>query len=244
MARKNNSEVDESTGRGGENSSCPDVIIDKAREVLEYDNPEQASDSVVRAHNQGHDCVQGERNHLIRTDTEWIAIRTWRGTDGETGLAVEDYGDTLDLEWLKFDLDSAEDQLRSEAHDALDKHETSEDSVEPLTTLIQHAEEVTRDLVSEWGVSAEMSVRPSLTAGVAGWTGRVAWTDELDQAIYDNAHAVARRFISEQVTCDVNDDVEGAIHRICVQVLSDAVDQHRDGQTRSLTYAAEVTLRD
>lgn len=244
MMRANNSEIDKSTGRGGENSSCPDVIIDKAREVVKYNNPEQASDSVVRAHNQGHDWTQGETHHLIRTDTEWIAIRTWNDTDTGTGLTVKDYGETLDLEWLKFNLNSAKDQLRSEARDAIDKHETSEHSVEPLTTLVQHAEEVTRDLVAEWGVSAEMSVRSSLTAGVARWTGRIAWTDALDQAIYDNADAVATRFINNHVTCDVNADVETTIHRICEQVLCDAVDQHRGGQTRSLTYAAEVTLRD
>ena len=109
---------------------------------------------------------------------------------------------------------------------------------------MRHDEAVTRDLVSEWGPSAESLLRAFLTEGMAGWTGRVAWTDEHVQGICDCVYRVTTRFIDEHVTCDVTDDVKTAIQRICERVLFKALDEHQDRQTRDLIHGAEVELLD
>ena len=81
-----------------------------------------------------------------------------------------------------------------------------------------------------------------LYQGLAGWTGRTAWTAYEEEGFYLQAEQAATRFVDEHVRKDVNEDVETTIRNICREALYVVVVKHHDRQTPNMQYAAEVTL--
>jgi hypothetical protein len=242
MTRKTASEVGESTDQGNEKNVALETVEDKAREALKHDHPEKACDVTVRAHNRNSDG--NVNNHLIRTGTGWIAVKTWAEAGSGSGLAVKDHGGTLHLEPVELDRNLIADRISSEALDAIDAHEPVGRSVKPFTTLVRNAADVTDDLLTRWQTAAEHVVRERLYEGIAGWTGQTAWTAHEETAIYLESDRATAWFIAEHVSGDVSDDVEATIHDIYREALSDAVADYRDHRTPHLDYAAEVVLQD
>jgi|AntDeeMinimDraft_4_1070355.scaffolds.fasta_scaffold00456_15 hypothetical protein len=244
MTRKTASEVGESTGQGDETSVTLETAEDKAREALKHDHPEKNCNVTVRAHNRDRGSDGNVTDHLIRTGTGWIAVRTWAEAGGKSGLAVKDHGGTLHLEAVGLDHDLIADRLCSEALDAIDAHEAVGRPVKPFTTLVRNAVDVTDDLVTRWQTAAEHVVGERLYEGIAGWTGQTAWTAHEGAAIYLESDRATAWFIDEHITGDVSDDVEATIQDIYREALLDAVADHRDHRTPHLDYAAEVVLKD
>ncbi|SEH15034.1 hypothetical protein SAMN04487967_1889 [Natronorubrum sediminis] len=242
MTAKNESEVDERIELSDEDNSCFETIEDKAREALKHNDQGQGCDVVVRAHNREYDLDRNVTDHLIRTDEEWIVVRTWTEVGGGMNLSVKDYGETLHLDVPELDRDQVTDRLCSEALDAIEVNQEVGWPVKLFTSLVRNAEEIAAELVTEWQNGAEHLVRERIYDGIAGWTGRTAWTAHEEEAMYIEAERVATQFLDEHVTCDVSDDVEATIHEICRQALSSAVDDHRDRRAPHLDYAAEVVL--
>ncbi|MFC6889982.1 hypothetical protein [Halorubrum trueperi] len=183
-------------------------------------------------------------DHLMRTGEEWIAVRTWSEAGGGTGLTVTDYGATLEVGILELDRDHVADRISHEALDAIDSHEAVGRPVEPFTALVRYAEDVADDLITAWETGADHVVRERLHEGLAGGSGRTAWSAFEDEASYLEAEQTVTQFIDEHVRNDVSDDVEATMQGICVEALYDAVVEHRDRQTPHMNYAAEVTLLD
>lgn len=244
MTRKTASEVGESTDQGNEKNVALETVEDKAREALKHDHPVKDCDVTVRAHNHDHDSSHSVTDHLIRTGEEWIAVRTWTEVGGGSGVAVKDHGETLQVEALELDEDLIADCIRSEALDAIDTHEAVGRPVKPFTVLVRNVTEVADDLVTRWQTGSEQVVKERLYEGHAGWTGRTAWTAQEDEAIYIEADRAATWFIDEHVSGDVSDDVEATIQDIYVEVLYDAIRDHRSRRTPHLEYGVEVTLVD
>lgn len=242
MTPKDASDVDERIEQSDEDSSRSETMENKAREALTHNDPRQGCDVVIRAHNRDYDLDRNVTDHLIRTDEEWIAVRTWTEVGGRMGLTVKDHGETLHLDVAELDRDRVIDRLCSEALDAVDAHQEVEWPVKPFTALVRNAEEIAAELVTEWQTRAEHVVREQIHNGFAGWTGRTAWSAHEEEAIYIEADRVATQFIDKHVTCDVSEDVEATIQDICKGALSDAVADHRDRRNPHLDYAAEVTL--
>lgn len=242
MTRKHLPDVDSSGEQSDEYSERFETIEAKAREVLKHDDPGRDCDVTVRAHNRDYDSDRSVTNHLIRTREEWIAVRTWSEAGGGTGLTVTDCGETLEIEVLELDRNCVADRISHEALDAIDSHEAVERPVKPFTALVRYAADVADDLVTEWEIGSDHAVRERLHEGLAGWTGRTAWTAFEEKAIHHEAERAAARFIDEHVRCAVSDDVEATIQDICEEALYDAVAERRDRQTPHMDYAAEVTL--
>lgn len=244
MTRKTASEVGEGTEQGNEENVALETVEDKAREALKHDHPGKVCDVIVRAHNRDHDSSHSVTDHLIRTGEEWIAVQTWTEVGGGSGVAVKDYGETLQVEALELDRDLIADRIRSEALDAIDTHEAVGRPVKPFTAIVRNDTEVADDLVTRWQTGSEQVVKERLYEGFAGWTGRTAWSAYEDEAIYIEADRATTWFIEEHVTGDVSDDVEATIDDIFVQALHDALGDHRSRRTPHLDYAAEVMLVD
>jgi len=244
MTRKTASEVGESTEQGNKKNVALETVEDKAREALKHDHPEKACDVTVRAHNHDHDSSHSVTDHLIRTGEGWIAVQTWSEVGGGSGVAVKDHGETLQVEALELDRDLIADRICSEALDAIDTHEAVGQPVKPFTALVRNVTEVADDLVTRWQTGSEQVVKERLYEGHAGWTGRTAWTAHEDEAIYIEADRAATWFIDEHVTGDVSDDVEATLQDIYVEVLYDAIRDHRSRRTPHLEYGVEVTLVD
>ncbi|THE66484.1 hypothetical protein D8Y22_02180 [Salinadaptatus halalkaliphilus] len=244
MTRKTASEVDEGTKQGGKKRVALETAADKAREALKHNHPEKVCDVTVRAHNRDHDSSRNVTDHLIRTGEEWIAVRTWVEAGSGSDLAVTDHGETLQLEAPGLDHNLIADRICSEAFDAIDTHEAVGRPVKPFTTLVRNVADVTDNLVTRWQTASEHVVRERLCEGIAGWTGRTAWTAHEEEAIYIEADRAATWFINEYVTGDVSDDVKATLHDIYVQALYDSIAEHRSRRTPHLEYAAEVVLVD
>ena len=244
MTRKIASEVGEGTEQGDETSVALETGEDKAREALKHDHPEKVCNVTVRAHNRDRNSNGNVTNHLIRTGEGWIAVRTWAEVGGGNGLTVKDHGKTLRVEAPELDQDLIADRICSEALDAIDAHEPVGRPVKPFTTLVRNVADVTDDLVTRWQTASEHVVKERLCEGLAGWTGRTAWTAHEHEAISIEADRATTRFIDEHVTGDVSDTVEATIHDIYREALSDAVADHRGRRTPHLDYAAEVVLQD
>lgn len=244
MRRNTSSEAGDRAEQGGEKSDGLETVEDKAREALKHDQPGKNCDVTVRAHNRDHDAYRSVTEHLFRTGEEWIAVRTWTEDGGGLGLAVRDYGETLQLEAVGLDHDIIADHIRSEAVDAVDSREAVGRPVKPFIALGRNVEAVTKDLVARWRFSAECVVEERLHRGFAGWTGQIAWIECEGEDLYMEAGRAAAEFIDEQVTCDVSDDVKSAIQDIYVQALYDAIAEHHDYRTPRLEFAAEVALID
>ncbi len=221
-----------------------ETVEDKARETLRHDEPVTSCAVTVRAHNRHYDADNSVTHHLIRTNEEWMAIRTWTEAGGDTGIAVTSHGETLTLDVLELDKDCITDRICNEALDAIDSHDTVGRPVEPFTELVRHAEDVAEHLVTEWETGADHVVRERLYEGMAGWIGRTAWTAHEEEAMYTEAERATTQFIEQHVRCEVSDEVEATIQDISQAALYDAVAKHRDRQTPHLDYAAEVTLTD
>ena len=234
--------TDGSGDQSDEYSGRFETIEAKAREALRHDDPTTDCDISVRAHNRDYDSDRNVTNHLIRTGEGWIAARTWSEAGGEAGLTVTDYGETLEMEILELDRDCIVDRISHEALEAIDTHEAVGRPVEPLTALVRYAPDVADDLITAWETGADHVVREGLHEGLAGWTGRTAWSAFGDEAIYFEAKEAATQFIDEHVHNDVSDDVGTTIQNICRKALYEAVAEHRDRQTPHMDYAAEVTL--
>ena len=219
-----------------------ETIEAKAREALKHDDPMTDSDVTVRIHNRDYDSDQKVTNHLIRTNQEWIAVRTWSVAGGEVGLTVTDYGETLEMEVLELAGDRVAERITNKAIDASASHETVGRPVEPFTTLVRHASNVADNLITAWETAADHVVKEQLYKGIAGWTGRTAWTAYGEEAIYLQAEQVATQFINEHVHNDANEDVEMTIQNICREALHDVVAKHRGRRAPFMQYAAEVTL--
>ncbi|QLG50646.1 hypothetical protein [Natrinema halophilum] len=244
MTRKTASEADERTEQGDETSVVLETAEDIAREALKHDHPKKPCEVTVRAHNRDRNSDGNVTNHLIRTGELWIAVRTWAEAGGGSGLTVKDHGGTLQLEALELDRDLIADRICSEALDAIDTHEAVGRPVQPFTTIVRNAAEVTDDLVTRWQTAAEHVVGERLHEGIAGWTGRTAWTAYEDAAIYLEADRATTWFIDEHVTGDVSDEVEATIQDIYREALNDAIFEYRGRRTPHLDYAAEVMLKD
>lgn len=234
--------TDGGSDQSDEYSGRFETIEAKAREALRHDDPTTDCDISVRAHNRDYDSDRNVTNHLIRTGEGWIAVRTWSEPGGEAGLIVTDYGETLETEVLELAGDHVAEQITYGALDAIDSHEAGGRPVEPFTTLVRYAPDVADDLITAWETAADHVVRERLYEGLAGWTGRTAWTEYGDEAIYLQAEQAATRFVDEYVHNEVNEDVETTIRNICREALYDVVAEHRDRQTPFMQYAAEVTL--
>ena len=241
MAQQHTS-TDDSGDQSDEYSDRFETIEAKAREALKHDDPMMDCDITVCAHNRDYDSDRSVTNHLIRTGDGWIAVRTWSEAGGEDGLTVTDYGETLETEVLELAEDRVAERITHGALDAIDCHETVGRPVKPFTTLVRYASDVADDLITAWETAGDHVVRERLYEGLAGWTGRTAWTAFGVEAIYLQAEQVATQFIDEHVHNDVNEDVETTIRNICREALYDVVAEHRDRQTPHMEYAAEVTL--
>jgi hypothetical protein len=244
MTRAYSPDGDDSGDQSDEYSERFETIETKAREALKHDDPGTDCDVTVRAHNRDYDSDRGVTDHLIRTDDEWIAVRTWSVVGGEAGLTVTDAGEHLVLDPPELDRECVFDRLVRGALDAIDNHEAAGQPVKPFTALVRCAAAVAEDLVAEWEAGSDRVVKKRLHEGVAGWTGHTAWTALEAEAIYLEADLIATRFIDEHVTCDVSDDVEATIQNICEAALFDGVSDLRNSQTAHIDYAAEVTLFD
>ncbi|WP_130500010.1 hypothetical protein [Natrinema hispanicum] len=220
------------------------TVEDKAREALTHDDPVKSCAVTVRAHNRHYDADKGVTHHLIRTEEEWMAIRTWAEDGGDTGIAVNSHGETLTLDVLELNQDCVADRICNEGLDAIDSHDAVARPVEPFTALVRHAEDIAEILVTEWETGADHVVRERLYEGMAGWIGRTAWTAYEEEAMYIEAERATTQFIENHVRCEVSDDVEATIQDISKTALYDAVAEHRGRQTPHLDYAAEVTLTD
>ncbi|ELZ48809.1 hypothetical protein C464_05335 [Halorubrum coriense DSM 10284] len=146
------------------------------------------------------------------------------------------------MEILELSGDYVAERITHKALDAIDCHETVGRPVKPFTTLVQYNSEVADNLITAWETAADHVVRERLYEGLAGWTGRTAWTVYGEEEIYLQAEQVATQFIDEHVHNEVNEDVETAIRDICREALYDEVATHRDRQTACMEYGAEVTL--
>lgn len=236
--------TDDSSEQQYEYSERFETIEAKAREALKHDDPGADYDVPVRAHNEEYDSGRGVTNHLIRTDEEWIAVRTRPEAGRETEVTVIDHGETLELVAPELSRNRVAGRIAGQALDAIDSHETAGRPVQPFTTLIRRDEELAADLVAEWEAGAEQVVGERLHEGLAGWTGDTAWVAYKDEAINHEARRVASRFIEQDVRCDVSDDVEATIRDICRTALFDAASRHHDGRAPYMDYVAEVILRD
>lgn len=241
---RNHTLTDDSSEQGDEHSNQFETVEDKAREALKHDNPGAGCDVSVRAHNRDYDPDRRLTDHLIRTDDEWIAVQTWSAVDDEANLRVTDTGEHLILETPELDRECVFNRLVRGALDAIDSHEAAGQPVTPFTTLIRNAADVAENLVTEWEAEAERVVTIRLHEGVAGWTGRTAWTALEEEAIYVEAEQAATQFINEHVNCDVSDSVTETIQDICEAALFDGVDDQRNSQTPHMDYAAKVILVD
>lgn len=242
MTREHPAEDDECTVQGNDSQQFQ-TVEEKAREALTHDDPMESCAVTVRAHNR--DCDNnGVTHHLIRTEEEWMAIRTWVEAGGDTGITVDSHGETLILDVLELDQDKVADRICTEALDAIDSHDAVGQPVEPFTELVRHAEDVAELLVTEWETGADHVVRERLYEGVAGWIDRTAWTAHEEEAMYIEAERATTQFIKSHARCEVSDDVEATIRDISKEALYEAVAEHRERETPHLDYAAEVTLRD
>jgi hypothetical protein len=241
---RNHTPTDDSGEQQYEYSERFETIGAKAREVLKHDDPGTDCDVSVQVHNQEHDSGTGVTNHLIRTDEEWIAVRTRSESGGGTEVTVTDHGETLELVAPELSRNRIAGRIAGQALDAIDSHETAGRPVQPFTTLVRCDEEIAADLVAEWESGAEQVVGERLHKGLARWTGDTAWVAYRDEAINHEAKCVAARFIKRDVGRDVSDDVEATIRDICRTALLDAASQHRDGRAPHMNYVAEVILRD
>lgn len=241
---QNHKLTDDSNGQSDQYSKQFETIEDKAREAVKHGNPGAGCDVSVRAHNRDYDPDRGLTEHLIRTDDEWIAVQTWSPVDDEDPLKVRDTGEHLVLETPDLARKRVFNQLVTGALDAIDDRGGAEQPVKPFTTLIRNGADVAENLITEWEAEAERVVRKRLHEGVAGWTGRTAWTSLEQEAIYVEAERVATQFISEHVDSDVSDAVAATIRDVCEAALFDGVDDQRSSQTPQMDYAAEVILLD
>jgi len=242
MTREHPAEEDDCTGQGNDGQQFQ-TVEEKAREALTHDDPLENCAVTVRAHNRDSDN-NGVTHHLIRTEAEWMAIRTWAEAGGETGLTVDSHGETLNLDVLELDQDKVADRICNEALDAIDSHDAVGRSVEPFTELIRYADDVAELLVREWETGADHVIRERLYEGIAGWMDHTAWTAHEEEPLYIEAERATTEFIENHVNCEVSDDVEATIRDISKEALYDAVAEHRDHQTPHLDYAAKVTLTD
>lgn len=242
MTREHSAEDDDCTVQDKDRQQFR-TIEEKAREAVRHDDPRESCAVTVRAHNR--DCDNnGVTHHLIRTEEEWMAIRTWAEPGGDTGIAVDSHGETLALDVVELDQDCVADRICNEALDAIDSHDAVGRPVEPFTELVRHAEDVAELLVTEWETGADHVVRERLYEGIAGWIDRTAWTAHEEAALSIEAERATTQFIENHIRCEVSDDVEATIRDISKEALFEAVAEHRDRQTPHLDYAAEVTLRD
>ena len=234
--------TDGNSEQSDEYSDRFETIEAKAREALKHDDPMTDSDVTVRIHNRDYDSDRKVTNHLIRTNQEWIAVRTWSVAGGEVGLTVTDYGETLEIEVLELTGDRVAERITNKAINASAGHETARRPVEPFTALVRQASNVADNLITAWETAADHVVREQLYQGIVGWTGRTAWTACGEEAICLQAEQAATQFIDEHVRKDVNEDVQTTIRNICREALYDVVAKHRDPQIPDMQYAAEVTL--
>ncbi|WP_336034323.1 hypothetical protein [Halobacterium yunchengense] len=242
MAREHSTEDDDCTAQENDRQQFQ-TIVEKAREALTHDDPLESCAVTVRAHNRECDN-NGVTHHLIRTEEEWMAIRTWAEPGGDTGIAVDSHGETLALDVVELDQDQVANRICNEALAAIDSHDAVGRPVEPFTALVRHAEDVAELLVTEWETGADHVVRERLYEGIAGWMDHTAWTAHEEEALSIEAERATTQFIENYVNYDVSDDVEATIRDISKEALYDAVARHRDRQTPHLDYAAEVTLTD
>lgn len=232
-------------GSGDQNDEYSDrfeTIEAKAREALKHDDPIMDCNISVSAHNRDYDSDRNVAHHLIRAGEEWIAVRTWSEPSDEARLTVTDYGETLETEVLELAGDDVAERIANGALDAIDSHETVGRPVKPFTTLVRYSPDVADDLITAWETAADHVVRERLYQGLAGWTGRTAWTAYEEEGFYLQAEQAATQFVDEHVRKDVNEDVQTTIRNICREALYVVIVQHRDPQTPNMQYAAEVTL--
>ncbi|WP_152422872.1 hypothetical protein [Halorubrum kocurii] len=236
--------TDGGSDQSDEYSGRFETIEAKAKEALRHDDPIMDCNISVSAHNRDYDSDRNVANHLIRAGEEWIAVRTWSEPSDEARLTVTDYGETLETEVLELAEDHVAERIANGALDAIDSHETVGRPVKPFTTLVRYAPDVADDLITAWETAADRVVRERLYQGLAGWTGRTAWTAYEEEGFYFQAEQAATQFVDEHVRKDVNEDVQTTIRNICREALYVVIVQHRDPQTPNMQYAAEVTLTD
>ena len=241
MTRKDQSEFDDSTEQSSEEGVRLEKAGDKAREALKQDHPDKVCDVTVQVHNRDHDSDRNVTDHLIKTDKEWISFRTWSEAGGGTGLAVKDHGEILQFEALELDHDLIADRIRSKSLDEIDANEEAGRPIKPFTALIRNVADVTDRLVTCWQNASEYIVSERIHEGIAGWTGRTAWTAYEDEAMYIEADKATTWFIDEHLTDEMSDDVKAGIHNIFVQALYDAVADHRGRRSPHLEFAVKVT---
>lgn len=241
---RNQTLTDDSSEQQYEYSERFETIEAKAREALKHDDPETDCDVPVRAHNEEYDSGRGVTNHLIRTDEEWIAVRTRSDSGRGTEVTVTDHGETLELAAPELSRNRVAGRIAGQALDAIDGHETAGRPVRPFTTLVRCDEELAADLVAEWEAGAEQVVGERLHEGLAGWTGDTAWVAYEGEAINHEAKRVAARFIERDVGRDVSDAVEATIRDICRAALFVAASRQCEGRAPDTGYVAEVILRD
>lgn len=244
MTRKTSSEADDSTEQSDKESVSLNTAEEKAREPLKHNHPEKYCVVTVNVHNSDHDSDRNVTDHLIQTDDDWIAFRTWSEIGGGTGIAVKDHGETLRVEAPELDRDIIADRVCGEALDAIDAHGEVGRPVKPFTALIRNASDVAEDLVTRWQDGSKIVVGDGIYEGLAGWTGHTAWIGHEDEAIYVETDRAVSWFIDEHVSCEVSDDVEATIQDIFVESLYDAISDQRSRRTPHMQYAAEVMLTD
>lgn len=244
MTRKTSSEADDSTEQSDKEGVPLNTAEEKAREVLKHNHREKDCDVTVRTHNSDHDSDCNVTDHLIQTDDEWIAFRTWSEIGGGTGIAVKDHGETLRLEAPELDRNLIADRVRGKALDAIDANGEAGRPVKPFTALIRNASDVADDLDARWQDGSEIVVGDRIYEGLAGWTGHTAWVAHEDEAIHVETDRAVSWFSDEHASCDVGDDVEATIQKIFIESLYDAISKQRSRRNPHMQYAAEVTLTD
>jgi len=244
MTRNNHSAIDDSTAQQEENEVRLETVEDKALEALKHDHPDKDCAVTVRVHNKDHDSDRNVTDHLIQTSEEWIAFSTWCEAPGETGIAIEDHGNDLQLTGVDLNQDVIANRILDEALAAIDTHEEVGRPVTPFTTLIRNVSDVTEDITTRWQEGSEYVVGERIHEGFAGWTGHIAWTAHEDEACYVEADRATTRFIDEHLNGEETNDIETTIEEILRQSLYDGIAEFRRRRTPHVDYAAKVTLTD